>query len=33
MEIGWEGVEWMHLAQDMVQMTGSCDRGNESSIP
>jgi hypothetical protein len=25
-EIGWESVEWMHLAQDMM---GSCEHGNE----
>jgi hypothetical protein len=29
-EIGWEGVDWMHLAQ--VSTTGnSCEHGNEPS--
>jgi hypothetical protein len=30
-EIGWEGVEWIHLAQDRDQWRDSCQRGNEPS--
>jgi hypothetical protein len=28
-EIGWENVDWMHLAQDMDQWHG--EHGNETS--
>jgi hypothetical protein len=29
-EIGWEGVDWMHLAQDRDQWQ-TCEYGNEPS--
>jgi hypothetical protein len=30
-EIGWEGVVWIHLAQDREPVAGSCEHGNEPS--
>jgi hypothetical protein len=30
-EITWEGVDWMHLAQDRDQWGGSCEHGRELS--
>jgi hypothetical protein len=27
-EIGWEGVDWIHLAQDRTNV-GCCERSNE----
>jgi hypothetical protein len=30
-EIGREGVNWMHLAQDRGPVAGCCDRGSEPS--
>jgi hypothetical protein len=32
-EIGWEGVDWMHLAQGRDQWQGCCEHGNELSVP
>jgi hypothetical protein len=29
-EIGWEGVDWIHLAQD-IPVVGSCEDGDEPS--
>jgi hypothetical protein len=29
-EIGWDGVDWIHMAQDMT-VEGSCEYGNEPS--
>jgi hypothetical protein len=29
--IGWEGVDWIHLAQDSDRWRALCDHGNESS--
>jgi hypothetical protein len=31
-EIGWEGVEQMHLAQDKGPVAGYCEHGNEPSV-
>jgi hypothetical protein len=31
MEIGWEGVDWMHLAKDGGKWRGCCEHGNEPS--
>jgi hypothetical protein len=28
-EIEWEGVDWIHLAQDRGPVAGSCEHGNE----
>jgi len=28
-EIGWEGVDCIHLAQDRDQLAVSCEHGNE----
>jgi hypothetical protein len=30
-EMGWNGVNWIHVAQDRDQFTGSCEHGNEPS--
>jgi hypothetical protein len=30
-EIGFGDVDWIHLAQDKVQVAGSCEHGNEPS--
>jgi hypothetical protein len=30
-EMGYKGVGWLHLAQDVDQKEGSCEHGNESS--
>jgi hypothetical protein len=30
-EIGWDGLDWIDLAQDRGPVEGSCERGNESS--
>jgi hypothetical protein len=30
-ETEWDGVDWIHLAQDTGPVTGSCEHGNESS--
>jgi hypothetical protein len=30
-EIGWDGVDWIHLAQDRVQWGGPCELGNDLS--
>jgi hypothetical protein len=30
-EIGWGGMDWIHLAQDREQFEGSCELGNETS--
>jgi hypothetical protein len=30
-EIGWKGVEWIHLAEDRDQWWAFCERGNELS--
>jgi len=30
-EIGWEVVNWMHLAQDRGPVTSCCEQGNEPS--
>jgi hypothetical protein len=30
-EIGWDGMDWIDLAQDMDQRRGSCEHGNETS--
>jgi hypothetical protein len=30
-EIGWDGVDWIDLAEDMDQWRGSCEHGNEPS--
>jgi len=30
-EIRWEGVDWMHLAQDRDQAVGPCEHDNEPS--
>jgi len=29
-EIGWKGVDWIHLAQDRNQWVCSCEHGNEN---
>jgi hypothetical protein len=31
MEIGWEGLQWMHLAHDRDQWRDFCNDGNEPS--
>jgi len=31
-EVGWEGVDWIHLAQDRGPVAGSCEHGNELSL-
>jgi hypothetical protein len=28
-EIGWDGMDWIDLAQDWDQLEGSCEHGNE----
>jgi hypothetical protein len=28
-EIGWDGVDWINLAQERDQWRGSCEHGNE----
>jgi hypothetical protein len=28
-EIGWDGVEWVNLAQNMELLGGSCEHGDE----
>jgi hypothetical protein len=28
-EIGWDGMDWIDLAQDRDQWGGSCEHGNE----
>jgi hypothetical protein len=28
-EIGWEGMDWIHLAQDREPVVGSCEHVNE----
>jgi hypothetical protein len=33
LEIGCEGVDWIHLAQDRVQWQGSSEHGNELQVP
>jgi hypothetical protein len=30
--IGWESVEWMHLAQYMDQWQAPCEHGNELTV-
>jgi hypothetical protein len=30
-EIGWEVVDWIHLAQDSGPMAGCCEHGSECS--
>jgi hypothetical protein len=30
-KVGWEGVYWIHLAQDRDRWRGSCEHGNEPS--
>jgi hypothetical protein len=30
-EIGWRGVEWIHLTQDRYPVAGSCKYGDEPS--
>jgi hypothetical protein len=30
-EIGWGGMDWIHLAQDRSQWLSSCEHGNEPS--
>jgi hypothetical protein len=30
-EIGWEVVDWMHLAQEGGKVAGCCENGNETS--
>jgi hypothetical protein len=29
-EIGWDGVDWIDLAQDRDQVEGPCEHGNET---
>jgi hypothetical protein len=31
-EIGWNGMDWMNLAQDRT-VEGSCEHGNEPRVP
>jgi len=32
-EIGWESVDWIHVAQNRNQwLAGSCEHGNETSV-
>jgi hypothetical protein len=30
-EIGWDGIDWIELAQDRDQLEGSCEHGDEPS--
>jgi hypothetical protein len=30
-EIGWDGMDWINLAEDRDQWEGSCEHGNEPS--
>jgi hypothetical protein len=30
-EIGWDGMDWIELAQDRDQWRGSCEHGDEPS--
>jgi hypothetical protein len=30
-EIGWDGVDWIELAQDKAPVEGSCEHGEEPS--
>jgi hypothetical protein len=30
-EIGWDGMDWIDLAQDRDPVEGSCEHGNEPS--
>jgi hypothetical protein len=30
-EIGWDGMDWIDLAQDRDTVEGSCEHGNELS--
>jgi hypothetical protein len=30
-EIGWDGMDWIHLNQDKGPLEGSCEHGNEFS--
>jgi hypothetical protein len=30
-DVGWDGMDWIDLAQDMHQWRGSCEHGNEPS--
>jgi hypothetical protein len=30
-EIGWDGMDWIDLAQDKGPVDGSCEHGNEPS--
>jgi hypothetical protein len=30
-EMGWDGMHWIDLAQDRVQVEGSCEHGDEPS--
>jgi hypothetical protein len=30
-EIGWDGMDWIDLAQNRVQWRGSCEHDNEPS--
>jgi hypothetical protein len=30
-EIGWDGVDWVDLAQDRGPLEGSCEHGDEPS--
>jgi len=30
-EVGWEGMDWINLAQDKGQVAGNCKCGNEPS--
>jgi len=32
-ETRWEGVEWIHLAQDRDQWQAPCEHSNESLVP
>jgi len=32
-EFGFGGVDWVELAQDRVQLAGTCKCGNESRVP
>jgi hypothetical protein len=30
-ELGWDGIDWIDLAQDRDQWEGSCEHGDEPS--
>jgi hypothetical protein len=31
--VEWDGVDWIHLAEDRGPVSGSCERHNELRIP